>query len=83
MTDDRLTKTISQWLPPVTRPIGRPTERWTIDIKRVAGATWHWIERRGEKEERPTSSSGYKRLEKKKSKKKTTKNVHLLLVRSL
>ena len=43
MTDDRWTKAILQWRPPKTRPTGRPPERWTNDIKRVAGITWQQV----------------------------------------
>ena len=40
MTDDRSTKQIIQWRPPIKRPMGRPPQRWTDDIKRTAGAKW-------------------------------------------
>src|ERR1700761_9124096 len=43
MTDDRWTKAILQWRPPKTRPTGRPPERWTNDIKRVARITWQQV----------------------------------------
>jgi len=43
MTDDRWTKTIMQWRPPVKRPVGRPPERWTNDIKRAAGTSWQQV----------------------------------------
>jgi len=43
MTDDRWTKTIMQWRPPTKRPMGRPPERWTNDIKRTAGANWQQV----------------------------------------
>src|ERR1700744_4182091 len=37
MTDDRWTKPIIQWRPPTKRPMGRPPQRWTNDIKKTAG----------------------------------------------
>ena len=40
MTDDRWTQWILNWRPPDTRLRGRPPERWTNDIKRVAGTKW-------------------------------------------
>ena len=40
MTDDRWTKWILSWRPPDTRGRGRPPERWTNDIKRIAGIKW-------------------------------------------
>ena len=40
MSDERWTKTIMDWRPPTTRPTGRPPERWTNGIKRVAGNNW-------------------------------------------
>jgi endonuclease/exonuclease/phosphatase family metal-dependent hydrolase len=39
-TDDRWTKQIIQWRPPIKRPTGRPPQRWTDDIKRTAGTKW-------------------------------------------
>ena len=49
MNDDRWTKTIMQWRPPMKRPMGRPPERWTNDIKRMAGATWQQVAMNREK----------------------------------
>ena len=43
MDDDRWTKVILQWRPPNTRPMGRPPERWTNDIKRTAGNKWQQV----------------------------------------
>lgn len=40
MTDNRWTKNILQWRPPTKRPTGRPPERWTNSIKRLAGQSW-------------------------------------------
>ena len=33
-TDDRWTKTITEWRPPTTRPVEKPPERWTNGINR-------------------------------------------------
>ena len=43
MSDDSWTKRIVQWRPPTTRPTGRPPERWTNDIKQIAGAQWQQV----------------------------------------
>ena len=43
MTDDRWTKTIMDWRPPITRPMGRPPQRWTNNIKRAAGSNWQQV----------------------------------------
>ena len=43
MTDDRWTKAIFQWRPPKTRPTGRPPERWTNDIIKIAGKKWQQV----------------------------------------
>lgn len=62
MTDERWTRTIMNCRPPKTRPMGRPPERWTNSIKRVAGTNWQqleWIVQNGRRKWRPTSSSGY------------------------
>ena len=42
-TDDRWTKNIMSWRPPTTRPMGRPPERWTNSIKRMAGTNWQQV----------------------------------------
>ena len=42
-TDERWTKTIMNWRPPATRPMGRPPERWTNSIKRTAGTKWQQL----------------------------------------
>ena len=43
MTDDRWTKQIIQWRPPIKRPMGQPPQRWANDIKRTAGAKWQQL----------------------------------------
>ena len=43
MTDERWTKIIMNWRPPTTRPMGRPPERWTNNIKRAAGTNWQQV----------------------------------------
>ena len=43
MTDERWTKTIMNWRPPTTRPMGRPPERWTNSIKRTVGMNWQQV----------------------------------------
>ena len=43
MTDERWTKTIMNWRPPTTRPVGKPPERWTNSIKRTAGKNWQQV----------------------------------------
>lgn len=42
-TDERWTKKIMNWRPPITRPVGRPPERWRNGIKRIAGTNWQQV----------------------------------------
>ncbi len=39
MTDERWTKSIMNWRPPTTRPMGRPPERWTNSINSKLAAS--------------------------------------------
>jgi hypothetical protein len=42
-TDERWTKKIMNWRPPKTRPRGRPPERWSDGIKKMAGTNWQQV----------------------------------------
>ena len=42
-TDERWTKNIMSWRPPRTRPMGRPPDRWTNSITRMAGTNWQQV----------------------------------------
>jgi hypothetical protein len=42
-TDERWTKKIMNWRPPKTRPRGRPPERWTDGIRKMAGTNWQQV----------------------------------------
>lgn len=42
-TDEHWTKHIMSWTPYKKGPMGRPPERWTNGIKRIAGNNWQKV----------------------------------------